>query len=95
MLAEVRLIAFKQRVTPTVAGKVSQVSADALTDERTGAAYYTARVEIDRAELEHLKAVELYPGMPVEVMIATGERTALDYMVAPITESFVRAFREE
>ena len=66
-----------------------------LADERTGRAYYTARVEISRSALEHLHRVELYPGMPVEVMIATGERTALDYLLSPVSESFTRAFREQ
>jgi HlyD family secretion protein len=93
--AQVRLTAFKQRVIPTVKGKVTQVSADALLDERTGRSYYTARVEIARSELERLHEVTLYPGMPVEVMIATGERTALDYLLSPVNESFTHAFREQ
>jgi HlyD family secretion protein len=95
MAAEVRLVAFKQRITPTVTGLVKHISADALADEHTGRAYYVARVEISRSELDRLNSVELYPGMPVEVMIATGERTALDYLLTPVTESFTHAFREQ
>ena len=95
LAAEVRLVAFKQRITPTVAGLVKHVSADALVDDHTGRAYYVARVEISRSELDRLSSVELYPGMPVEVMIATGERTALDYLLTPVTESFTHAFREQ
>jgi HlyD family secretion protein len=95
MAAEVRLVAFKQRITPTIAGRVQQVSADALVDEQTMRTYYVARVEISPAELDGLNSVELYPGMPVEVMIATGERTALDYLLAPVAQSFQRAFREQ
>jgi HlyD family secretion protein len=95
MAAEVRLVAFKQRITPTIAGRVQQVSADALVDEQTMRTYYVARVEISPADLDRLNSVELYPGMPVEVMIATGERTALDYLLAPVAQSFQRAFREQ
>jgi HlyD family type I secretion membrane fusion protein len=95
LAAEIRLKAYKQRVIPTVTGTVTQVSADALSDERTGRNYYTARVEIARPELDRLANIKLYPGMPVEVMIATGERTALDYLLAPVAESFTHAFREQ
>jgi HlyD family secretion protein len=93
--AQVRLTAFKQRTTPTLPGVVTQVSADALTDQRSGKSYYSARVEIASAELAQLRGVALYPGMPVEVMIATGERTALDYLMSPVADSFAHAFREQ
>ena len=95
MTAEVRLVSFKQRVTPTVAGSVKYISADALVDERTNRTYYSARIELSRSDLDRLGAVRLHPGMPVEVMIATSERTALDYFLSPISESFSRAFREQ
>jgi multidrug efflux pump subunit AcrA (membrane-fusion protein) len=52
-------------------------------------------VEIPRSELARVEGVELFPGMPVEVMIATGERTALDYFMSPVSDSFRHAFREE
>lgn len=93
--AEVRLTAFKRRTTPTLSGDVVHVSADSLADPHTGAASYVAHVAIDRGELEAAGGLELHPGMPAEVMIVTGRRTALDYLLAPIEESFARAFREE
>jgi HlyD family type I secretion membrane fusion protein len=93
--AQVRLTAFKQRRTPTVQGRVVQVSANRISDEPTGAAYFKADVEIDLAELGRLEGVSLYPGMPAEVLIITGKRTLADYLLAPVTDSFVRAFREE
>jgi HlyD family type I secretion membrane fusion protein len=95
LTAQLRLTAFKQRITPVLPGRVTQVSADALSDERTGRRYYTARIEIDPAELERFGAAKLYPGMPVDVMIETGRRTALEYLLTPVSESFARAFREE
>ena len=92
--AEVRLTAYKQRSTPQLDGEVTSISADRFVDERTGIAYYLARVEVDADELARLDDVELYPGMPADVYILTGERKAFEYFLAPITNSMHRAFRE-
>ena len=94
MVAEVRLTAYKQRVTPTIGGKIIQVSADRLTEPRTGAAYYTALVQVDQKQLAALSQVKLYPGMPANVIIPTVSRTAFDYLVGPLTMSFDTAFRQ-
>jgi len=93
--ARVRLSAFKQRNTPQLEGHVTRVSADSLTDERSGVPYYLVRIDIDAAELEKLEGRKLYPGMPAEAIIVTGAQTALDYTLAPVTDSFRRAFRED
>ena len=95
MRADVHLTAYKARITPVVRGKVAQVSADRLTDNRSGAVYYTALVQVDQSELAELPHVRLYPGMPATVMFPTVERTALDYLVGPPTLSFNRAFRQK
>jgi len=94
MVAEVHLTAYKQRITPMVHGRVLQVSADRLTDERTGVPYYKALVRLDGDELAQLPHIRLYPGMPARVMIPTVERTALDYLLGPIVQSFNTAFRQ-
>src|SRR5262249_53187584 len=89
LAAEIRLPAYKQRRTPLLRGRVAYVSADTLTNERTGQAYYVVRVEIALEELNRLgPGAVLYPGMPAEVMIVTGERTALRYALDPIYDSF-------
>lgn len=93
--AQIRLVAYRQRWTPTVDGVVETVSADRLEDSRTGEAFFIARVRIDPASLATLPDVSLYPGMPAEVLILTGARTPFDYMIAPITTSLTRAFRED
>ncbi len=59
------------------------VSADAITDERTGQKYDPARIELAPIPAELRKPNTLYPGMPVEVMIVTGQRTMLDYILKP------------
>jgi HlyD family type I secretion membrane fusion protein len=92
--AQVRLTNYSQRDTPTVDGQVNWVSADRVEDAKLGAAYYTARIDVDRAQLKALDNVKLYPGMPVEVMILGNERTVFDYLLGPINRTFARAMRE-
>ena len=92
--AQVRLTAFNQRNLSPIDGKVLTVSADRLTDERSGVPYFLARVVLVE-DLSKDLAVALYPGMQAEVMIVTGERTVLDYIFRPLARSLGRAFRED
>ena len=93
--AQVRLVAFNQRITPTVEGVVSSVSADRLTDEATGEAYFTARIELANPDDPSLAGLVLLPGMPAEVLIRTGERTLVQYLVSPVQQSFTRSLTEQ
>ena len=93
--AHVRLTPFNTRSTRPIEGRIASVSADRLSDERTGESYYLARVELKGNPANALDGASLYPGMPAEVMIVTGARTALDYFLKPITRSLNRAFRED
>lgn len=93
--ARVRLSAFKTRQVPPLEGEVTFVSADQLTDPRTGESYFLSRVEIAASELEGIKNVKLYPGMPAEALIVTGSRSFMGYLLEPITQSFDRSFRQE
>ncbi len=93
--AHVRLLSYKHRRVPPVDGVLTYVSADSLIDKQTERAYYTARVRIDETSLRNLPEVEIMPGMPVEVMINTGEFTVAHYMLRPVLDSFNRAFRED
>jgi HlyD family secretion protein len=92
--AKVRLTAFKAWVTPMLDGELAYVSADSLSDSETGAPYYDARIEVDRREVGRLDQGHLYPGMPVQAMVVTGELPLLAYFVQPLLDSFSRAFRE-
>lgn len=69
---------------PMVSGVVQTVSADVMTDPRTGVPYYTVRVRIDPKEVARLKDVKLFPGMQCSVTIKTGERTLLTYLLRPL-----------
>lgn len=92
--AELVFSAFASRETPHLAGQVTLVSADALTDAQTGATYYVAELELAEGEQARLGDKALLPGMPVEVFLQTGRRTPLAYLVKPFTDYFARAFRE-
>ncbi len=92
--AQVRLTALTQRNLLPLEGRVETVSADRLTDRRTGADYFLARVVLEGDPSAVLQGQRLYPGMQAEVMIVTGERTTLDYLSRPLVQSFNRAFRE-
>jgi HlyD family secretion protein len=96
--AKVIFTAYKMRATPKVPGKVTQVSADIFNDEHISQAapYYTARIEVDKSFIANMaKPVELYPGMPAEVLIRTGSRSFFGYLFKPITDSMHSAFREK
>ncbi|PHQ72037.1 MAG: secretion protein HlyD [Sneathiella sp.] len=93
--AQIRFPAFSQRVSLPAEGTVISVSADSLEDARTGSFYYLARVQIDSLDDANIQVAQLRPGMQADVMISTGERTALDYFIDPIILSFNRALREE
>lgn len=90
-----RFSAFDQRRTPELFGAVTQVSADAFTDENTQTSYYRAQIVLSEGEAERLPPeMSLLPGMPVEAFLATQERSPLDYLVKPLTDYFAKAFRE-
>lgn len=93
--ALLRFTAFNQRTTPELTGQVSFVSADLDRDELTGETYYNVRVRIEAGEVAKLDGRELMPGMPVETFLATGERSALSYLLKPLSDQFARAFRED
>jgi membrane fusion protein, epimerase transport system len=95
MQAEVHLTAYRQRSPPIVRGGIVHVSADRFTDPRTGLGYFLAQVRIDEQEVSRMQDIRLSPGMPAMVVIPTGERTALDYLLRPLTDSFHRAWREQ
>ncbi|WP_170516256.1 HlyD family type I secretion periplasmic adaptor subunit [Ruegeria atlantica] len=89
-----RFTAFNQRETPEIDGRVVTVSADTFTDDVTGQTFYRAEVAPEDNQIERLNGQALLPGMPVETMIKTDERTPLSYMVKPMADYFNRAFRE-
>ncbi|MBR0691960.1 HlyD family type I secretion periplasmic adaptor subunit [Bradyrhizobium lablabi] len=91
-----RLSAFNQRTTPELNGVVTRVSADVTADQRTGQSFYTIRVSMPPQEVARLGSdVKIIPGMPVEAFVQTGDRTMLSYLMKPLSDQFMRSFREK
>lgn len=93
--ARISFPAFSQRDVSPAEGSVINVSADSLINERTGESYYQAQIQIDDLAAANLKVEQLRPGMQADVMISTGERTALEYFLKPIISSFRKAMTEQ
>jgi len=94
LTADIRLSAFSFKTTPIIMGTVTTVSADKLFDDNTRQDYYLAKIKISEDSLTKIAHLTLVPGMPVEVMIKTGERTLLAYLLQPLTDSLARSFKE-
>lgn len=92
--ARVKLSGLQQRTTPELQGSLKYVSADSILDERSGMSYFIIRVTVTAEELAKLATEQLIPGMPAEVFVQTGERTAMDYLLQPLTDTIDRAWRE-
>ncbi len=93
--AEVRLTALNVRTTPAIYGAVVSISGDRLIDPATKRPYFLTRIEIPVEERKKLGEVKLTAGMPADVLITTGERTALDYFLKPLSDAFVRGLNED
>ena len=90
-----RFSAFDQRQTPELFGKVVQISADAFEDETRSVSYYRAEITLNDGEAERLpEGTVLIPGMPVEAFIRTQDRSPIAYLVKPLSDYFIKAFRE-
>lgn len=93
--ARVMLTAYAQRNLPIMTGTLRSVSADRLTDDRDGEPYFLAQIAIEPEILRSFGSdVQMIAGMPADVMIVTGERTLIDYLLKPFLESLSRSFRE-
>lgn len=95
MPTEVRLPSFKARSTPIAIGEVLSVGADALRDEATHQPYYEVKVSVQVTKFPEKIREKLKPGMMADVLIATGERTVLAYLVQPMTDAIRRGMRED
>lgn len=92
--AEVRLLSYKQRSTHMIDATVLRVSADALTEQRSGTPYFAVVVAMDPASLRQFPEVRVAPGLAAEVYIRTSERTPIDFLIEPLVAGMRRGFRE-
>lgn len=97
--AQIRFTSVNDRSLPLLYGRVRTISADSFTDEKTGESYFRAEIEVSREELDRVKAVlgkgEIRAGLPAEVVLAVRKRTALEYLLEPLTRHFWGALREQ
>ncbi|USI72454.1 HlyD family type I secretion periplasmic adaptor subunit [Sphingomonas morindae] len=97
--ADVRINMVGGRNLPALHGTVTRVSADSLTDEKSGRSFFTAQVRVPRSELDAVSreagyAGTIRPGTPAEVSVPLKPRTALQYWIGPLTSRFSRALTE-
>lgn len=95
-LADIRFSAFQHKPSFVMEGKVTYVSADSVQDN-AGHSYYDIKAELTPEGMKEFDRNEFFivPGMPVEVMIKTGDRTMLEYVLKPFIDMFKRAFNED
>jgi HlyD family type I secretion membrane fusion protein len=92
--AEVKLLGTKTRSQELLVGRVTRVSADALVEQRSGMPYFAVQVEVTPPEGGWTAGLALMPGMSAEVYIKTSDRTALQFLMEPLTAGLRRSFRE-
>jgi protease secretion system membrane fusion protein len=93
--ADMRFTAFNANTTPVVPGTVKMVGADRLVENSKDKPdeYYLIQIEADEG-IKHLKGQRVQPGMPVDVVIKTGERTFVSYLFKPITDRLATSFKD-
>jgi len=94
--AEVRFPAFTSRHTPVIFGSVQVLSPDIIQpDSPQVEPYYDARISVEDKDIPEEMRGRLQPGMPAEVIIASGERTMVEYLVKPLTDAFSKGMLEK
>lgn len=95
MNAEVRFTGMKVKETPVVYGRVREISPDRLVDENTRQPYFLVRVVVAENDIPEILQGRLTPGMPSDIILPTGERTVLQYLIQPMQTALAYALREE
>jgi HlyD family type I secretion membrane fusion protein len=97
--AQIRFLSIHNRSVPLFTGTVRTVSADSFTDEKTGRSYFKTEIVVPEAEMNRVRAVmgngELRPGLPVEAVLKVRKRTALQYLLEPLTGALWRSGHEQ
>jgi HlyD family type I secretion membrane fusion protein len=94
MEAEIRFSAFHGKTLPLILGKIESVSRDRLIDEHSKQPYFLARIVIDKNNVPTMVKDKIRAGMSAEVIVPTGERTVISYLVRPLRNRATSALRE-
>lgn len=92
--AEIRFPAFHTRRVPAMFGTVRSLSYDRLIAEDTKSPYFEAEIAVDTQTIPTEIRTKLKPGLPADVLIVTGERTVLDYFLAPLLDRLRKVMRD-
>jgi HlyD family secretion protein len=95
MTTEIRFPAFHSRTIPVMLGKIETISHDRLLNESTHQYYYLGVVSLNRADIPEEYRSRVRAGMPAEIIVSSGERTVLNYLVGPLSSSLRKTFREQ
>lgn len=95
MQVEVTLAAFHGYTLPLIMGRVESVSQDRIVNQESKAAYFLARVVVDKKDVPSIVKHRIRAGMPAEVIGSTGERTVMSYLMRPLRSGASSAFREK
>jgi protease secretion system membrane fusion protein len=96
LLADIRFNSFAHSPQLVLEGKILSISGDLLSDPQAPQyAYYLARVQVTPAGMKTLGQRQMQPGMPVEIVIKTGERSLLTYLIHPLTKRMAASLKEE
>ena len=94
--ADIRFSSFAHSPQLVLEGKILSISGDLLSDPQAPQyAYYLARVQVTPAGMKTLGQRQMQPGMPVEIVIKTGERSLLTYLIHPLTKRMAASLKEE
>ena len=92
---DIRFSTFSRTPLLVISGKVISISTDVLFKEKSNLPYYLARVKVTKDGLEKLGMRKMRPGMEVSVIVKTGTRTLLTYLLHPITRRVAFSMKEE
>lgn len=96
---QVRFTSLHDRSLPILHGKLTKMSADSFTDEKSGQRFFRAEISVPEDEMAKIRKVRgprtgIGPGLPVEVIVPLRKRTALQYLIEPLTQTVWKTGRE-
>ncbi len=95
MPADLRFVSFNQSTTPVITGEVKVVGADKEPVVNPNEPeFYLAQVEATPDGLKQLGNLKLQPGMPVDVVVKSGERSFMSYWLKPLTDKMAVSFKQ-
>lgn len=97
--AQLHFESVRDQNLPLMTGRVKTISADSFSDEKTGMSYFRAEIEVAPEEFQRIQRIlgqgQLRPGLPVDAMLSVRKRSALQYLLEPLTSSFRHALHEQ